>query len=191
MSDCQRVTSWVESWTNWGVSYMCATMSLGCLWYAGVEHRYGARRWKWRSYDFVVMDPEWWMTSAETWPRDQCHRVTSCGGWHLGHALAWGRGRASLVASAVEDWGDTCLGRGGRAHGALLAVVWWLILEKLPSATDDGFRPSLASKLSGNSGGNQRRHVASSRRVCQDEATSCIVHGRQIKIPGFCPFRPG
>jgi hypothetical protein len=116
MSDCQRVASWVESWTNWGVSYMCATMSLGCLWCAGVEHRYSGRRWKWRSCRFMVMDREWWMTSAVTWPRDQCHRVTSRGGWHLGHALTWGRGGAGLVASIVEDWGDTCLGRGGRTH---------------------------------------------------------------------------
>jgi hypothetical protein len=40
MSDCQRVASRVESWTNRGVSYVCATMSIG-LWCVGVEHRGG------------------------------------------------------------------------------------------------------------------------------------------------------
>jgi hypothetical protein len=32
-----------------------------------------------------------------------------------------------------------CTRRGGRACGVLLMVVWWLILEKPPSATDDRF----------------------------------------------------
>jgi hypothetical protein len=43
------------------------------------------------------------------------------------------------VANAVEDWRDTCLGHGGRARGAILAMVWRLNLKTPPSATDDEF----------------------------------------------------
>jgi acetyl esterase/lipase len=31
----------------------------------------------------------------------------------------------SRVASMVEDWRDTCSGRGGYARGAIFRVVWW------------------------------------------------------------------
>jgi hypothetical protein len=43
------------------------------------------------------------------------------------------------VAAAVKDSRDTCLEHGGPACGVLLALVWWLILEKPPSATVVGF----------------------------------------------------
>jgi hypothetical protein len=76
---------------------------------------------------------------ARTCLRDQSRWVTSYGSWHLGHALARGRGRAGYVAGAVEDWRDTCPGRGGRACGAILTMVWWLSLEKTPCAMDGGF----------------------------------------------------
>jgi hypothetical protein len=40
----------------------------------------------------------------------------------------------------------------------------------------------------GGSGGNWRRHVASSRRVLRGEATSCGAHSGQINIQGVGPF---
>jgi hypothetical protein len=40
---------------------------------------------------------------ARTCLRDQSRWVTSYGSWHLGHALARGRGRAGYVAGAIED----------------------------------------------------------------------------------------
>jgi hypothetical protein len=43
MSGCQRVASQVKSWTNRGMSYVCATMYVG-LWCVGVEHRNSGRR---------------------------------------------------------------------------------------------------------------------------------------------------
>jgi hypothetical protein len=43
VSDCQRVVSRDESWTNRGVIYVCETMYLD-LWCVGVEHRDGGRR---------------------------------------------------------------------------------------------------------------------------------------------------
>jgi hypothetical protein len=42
----------------------------------------------------------------------------------LGHALARGRGGLGCVIGAVEDWRDTCLGRGGRARDAIVTTVW-------------------------------------------------------------------
>jgi hypothetical protein len=45
MSDCHRVLSRVESWTDRGVNYVWSTISIG-LWCAGVEHKYDARRQK-------------------------------------------------------------------------------------------------------------------------------------------------
>jgi hypothetical protein len=75
--------------------------------------------------------------SAGTWLRDRSRRVTNRGGWHLGHALMRGCGRACRVASAVEDWWNTFLGCEGHAHGAILtgrtctkwdfwSVIWFL-----------------------------------------------------------------
>jgi hypothetical protein len=79
----------------------------------------------------------------------------------------------------------------GCARGAILKVVGWLNLKRPPSATDDGFLIGFGSKLGGGgTTGNRRWHVASLRRVCQGETTSCGAHGRQIKIPGIGPFRP-
>jgi hypothetical protein len=84
-----------------------------------------------------------------------------------------------------------CLGRGGRACGALLTVVWWLILKKPTSTMDDRFSTEFGLKLGGGgSGGNQRRHMSLSRRVRQGEATSCGAHDHQIEIPGVGPFCP-
>jgi hypothetical protein len=73
-------------------------------------------------------------------------RVTSHGGRHQGHALVRGRGGAGRVASMIEDWGDTCPRHGGCTCGVLLAVVWWLILKKLPSAMDGGFLTEFGHK---------------------------------------------
>jgi hypothetical protein len=101
-----------------------------------------------------------------------------------------GRGRASRVAVTIEDWWDTYLGHGRHARDVILEVVCWLILEKHPALRTTRFRPSLASKLdSGGFGGNQRHHMASSRRVHRGEATSCGACDRQIKILGVGPFR--
>jgi hypothetical protein len=57
-----------------------------------------------------------------------------------------GRDKACCVADAVVDWRDICPGRGGHACGALLAVVWWLILGKPPNTTDDGFSTEFGLK---------------------------------------------
>jgi hypothetical protein len=72
--------------------------------------------------------------------------MTSRGGSNLGHTLARGRGGAGRVAGTVENWWYTCSGRGGRTCGALLKMVWWLILEKPPSATDRGFSTEFGLK---------------------------------------------
>jgi hypothetical protein len=84
-----------------------------------------------------------------------------------------------------------CTRRGGHACGALLVVVWWLILEKHLALRTTGFRPRLDSNLGvGGFSGNQRRHVVSSQRVRQGEATSRGARGCQIKITGVGPFCP-
>jgi hypothetical protein len=94
--------------------------------------------------------------------------------------LAWPR----TDRTHVQDMGDTHV-------LVLLAVVWWLILEKPPSATEGGFSIEFSLKLGGGgSVGNQRRHVASSRRVHRGEATLCGACGRQIKFPRVDPFHP-
>jgi hypothetical protein len=108
--------------------YACATM-LASLWCADVEHRDGGQRRRWRSCGFVSMDQERWRTSAGTWPRDQGRRVTSRGGWHLGHTLTWGCDEASHLVGTVEDWWNTCQGRGG-AHTVLYSRQFrWLSLK--------------------------------------------------------------
>jgi hypothetical protein len=167
------ISGWVVDWPGHETK-CCATMSVG-LWCAGVEHRCGGRRRRWRSCGFVPIEWEWWRTSAGTWPRGQSHRVTSLGGWHLGHALTRGCGGAGCVGSAVEDCWDTCPGRGGRTCGALLG---WS-LKNHPTLRTSSCRSSLASELGGgDSGGNRRRHVVSSRRVRQGEATLCGARDR-------------
>jgi hypothetical protein len=145
LSDCQWVASRIESWTNWGMSYVYAIMSVG-LWYANVEHMDGGRQRRWRSCRFVTMDREHWRTSAGTWPRDQIRQVTSFGGWHLGHTLVWVRG-AGHVAGAIEDWRDMCPERGN-AHA--MQYSWrsgGLSSKKHPALRTTGFQPSLVSKL--------------------------------------------
>jgi hypothetical protein len=178
MSDCQRVAFSFELWTNWGVSYVCATMSIG-LWCACVEHRDSGRRWRWRSCGFVLIDQERWRTSDGTWPKDQSWRVASHGDWHLGHALAWGHRREGRVDGAVEDCRDTCPGHGGHAWGAILTVVWWLILKNPPSTMDIRFLTEFGLKTKWwRFRWEWMRHVASSRRVCRGEATLCGARGR-------------
>jgi hypothetical protein len=74
----------------------------------------------------------------------------------------WGCGGASHVVVTVEDWRDTRPQRGGCARGAILMVVWWLILGKPPHAAATDFAKFGPQKLSGGgSRGNQWRHVAS------------------------------
>jgi hypothetical protein len=64
------------------------------------------------------------------------------------------------VASAVEDWRDTCLARGD-AHVVRYSRQFNGLASKPPSATDDVFLLGLASKHNGGSfGGNWRHHVA-------------------------------
>jgi hypothetical protein len=83
----------------------------------------------------------------------------------------------------VQDMGDT--------HGAIITVVWWLILGNPPCAADGGFCRVWASKLGGDgSKGNWWHHVASQRRVLQSEATSCGACGRQIENLVVGLFRP-
>jgi hypothetical protein len=92
----------------------------------------------------------------------------------------------------VKDRRDTCPGRGGRTCGALLTAVWWLILEKPPSATDDGFSTEFGLKTRRwrfRWGSEAARGVI--MRVHQGEVTLCGACGRQIKILGVGPFRPG
>jgi hypothetical protein len=168
----------------------CATTFIG-LWCAYVEHRNNSQRRRWRSCRFIPMDRERWRTSVETWPRDHSHRVTSRGGWHLGHTRAREHGRANCITDAVEDWQDTCPRRGGRTRGALFTVVMVVEPRKPPSATGGGFCWVWAAKLSGGgSGGNRRWHMASSWRVRRGKTTSCGARVRQIKIPRVGPFRP-
>jgi hypothetical protein len=38
-----------------------------------------------------------------SWLTDRNNRMTICGGWHLGHALARGCGRVGRVAGTAED----------------------------------------------------------------------------------------
>jgi hypothetical protein len=103
-------------------------MSVG-LWCAGVEHRDSGRWQRWRSCGFVLMDRERWSTSVGSWMRDWSRQVTSCGGWHLGHALAQGCGGVGHVIDTVEDWRDTCLGCGGHARNAIPTTILWLSLK--------------------------------------------------------------
>jgi hypothetical protein len=83
------------------------------LWCAGVEHSDDGRRLRWRSCGLVLMDREQWTTSARFCLMDRSSRLITRGGCHLGHAVTWGCGRVNHVAGVVEDWGDTCPGRGG------------------------------------------------------------------------------
>jgi hypothetical protein len=46
----------------------------------------------------------------------------------MGHTLTRGHGGTGHAANVIEDWWDTCLGRGGRARGAILTAVWWFVL---------------------------------------------------------------
>jgi hypothetical protein len=94
-------------------------MSVG-LWCASVEHRDGGRRRRWSSCGFVPMDREWRRTSARTWLRDQSHRVTRRGGWHLGHthASTWQSGACcrcgwGLVGHVSRTCGTRCDTHGG------------------------------------------------------------------------------
>jgi hypothetical protein len=48
------------------------------------------------------------------------------------------------VVGAIEDWPNMCPEHGGHTCGALLAEVWWLILEKTPSAKDGGRKSGAA-----------------------------------------------
>jgi hypothetical protein len=155
------------------------------LWCVGVEHKDGGRRQWWRSCGFVPMDRERWRTSFGTWSRDRRSRVTSHGGWHLGHALAWEHGRVDRVTDAVEDWRDTCPPHGGHACSALLTMVSVVEPQHHLAAGFVEFGPQTRWCCSGD---NLRRHVASSQRVPQGEATSCGAHGYQIKIPRVGPF---
>jgi hypothetical protein len=160
------------------------------LWCAGVEHRDGGLRLRWRSSGLVLMDREWWRASVGSWLMDQSIRVTSRGGWHLGHALARGLGGVDRVSSVVENWRDTRLVVEDVQRGAVLTtslVVW---ASKLPSATDGKFCWVWASKLdSDGSRGNRWRHVAWTRRVRQGEASPREGRGRRIKNLGVDPFR--
>jgi hypothetical protein len=161
-------------------------MSLG-LWCAGVEHRYSGRRWRWRSNGFMPMDSERRRTSAGTWLRNWRSRVTSHSGWHLGHAHAWARGKADRVAGAVEDWRD----RGPGCEGAHMWCYSRRFQRLSLKTTNCWFLLSLGLKLGGaGSGGNRRRHVASSWRVHRGETTSCGTCGRQINLPGVGPIAP-
>jgi hypothetical protein len=72
-----------------------------------------------------------WRTSAGSRLMDRSSRVTVHGGWHLGHELAWGRGRAERLAGTVEYWRETCQGHVGCARGAILMTVWWLSLKTI------------------------------------------------------------
>jgi hypothetical protein len=129
----------------------------------------------------------WW--TAATWPRDQSRRVTSCGGWHLGHKLVRGQDGAGRVTVRSRT-GGTRVQDVGDAH-AVCYSRWFggWSSENNPRLHTKGFWPSLDSKLGGGgSSGNQRWHVASSRRVHQGEATSCGACGHQIKILRVGPF---
>jgi hypothetical protein len=156
------------------------------LWCAGVEHRDNGQRWRWRSLGSCQ-----WTRSGEGRALGlDSRRVTSRGGWHLGHALAQGRGGASRVIRAVPGLARHML---GNTH-----AVWysrgfsgWSSKKHLMLRTA-GFRSSLASKLDGGSSSrNWWWHMVSQRRVRQGEATSWGARGYWIKNPEVGPFSPG
>jgi hypothetical protein len=74
-----------------------------------------------------------------------------------------------------------CLGRGGCTHDAILTAIWWLSI-KTTVRYKYGVLLSLGLKTQRWKFQRERwRHVASQRRVCQDEATSCVACGRDRK----------
>jgi hypothetical protein len=164
-------------------------MSIG-LWCAGVEHRDGGPRLRWRSCGLVLMDREQWRMSVGSWLTYRSRGVTSRGGWQLVHIIARGHGGVDCVAGMFKDWWDTRLYVGMRTrcdtHVGLVVYA-----SKPPSTTYGGFYWVWTSKLGdGGSRGNYWWHVASQQRVHQGEATSCEACGRRIENLGvglFCP----
>jgi hypothetical protein len=125
ISDCQRIVFWCSRWTDQSMSYVlcnhvsrlmvCRCEVHVCCSMANVKVTRG----------FMPIDGEWWKTSTRTWPRGRRSRLTSCGGSHLGHALARGHDRVACVAlspmrsrtngTCVQDVGTRmrCTTRGG------------------------------------------------------------------------------
>lgn len=78
---------------------------------------------------FMPIDGKWWKTSTRTWPRGRRSRLTSCGGSHVGHALARGHGRVDCVRRCGQGLMGHVSKIWGHACGALLATVSWLSLK--------------------------------------------------------------
>jgi hypothetical protein len=141
-----------------------------------VEHKDGSRQLRRRSCRLVLIDGQRCRTSVRSWLTDRSSRVSSRGGSHLVHALAWGHDGTGRAAGMVEDWRVTCPGHGGHARGAILMMVSH---ENHPAVLMAGVRLGLASKPSGGSfGANWRPHVAWPWRKRQGEVTPCEGCGR-------------
>jgi hypothetical protein len=98
-------------------------------------------------------------------------------------------GERGRVTGAVEDWQDTCPGRGGCTRGAILVVVWWLILEKPPNATDDGFSTEFDLKTRRWWFWWESRAVRGAiMKGVSWQSNLCGACGRHIKILGVGPF---
>jgi hypothetical protein len=96
------------------------------------------------------------------------------------------------VVGEVEDWRDTCPGCGGGACGALLAAVWWSILEKPPSAMDDRFFDRIwpqnsAVADSAGIGGGLWRHHEGCVEVKQLGAERVAIRSKSQELVYFAP----